>query len=128
MSADDIEAEVARLAEYLQEEERRSTPFVHDLDHHVAEARKRLGAPEPRTPLHQSDKARSPEYLEGRQDGINYAAQVLDAYRQKYARSFCAHSTEHFRIVSQGLHFGQMMLDLNDGRMPPPDTAQGFMP
>ena len=31
-------------------------------------------------------------------------------------------------LVTNGLHFGQMMLDLNDGRMSPPDTAQGFMP
>lgn len=120
------EEEVERLARQLQAQGPDEFPYGF----YVAEARDRLNAPEPepRTPLHQSDKARSPDYLEGRQDGINYAAQVLDAYRQKFARTFCAHSTEHFRIVSQGLHFGQMMLDLNDGRMPPPTTAEGFNP
>lgn len=82
----------------------------------------------PRRPLHEADKDKSEDYLRGRQDGISYSAQVLDAYREKHAALFCVHSAEHFRIVSGGLHFGQMMLDLNDGRMPPPDTSQGFMP
>lgn len=69
--------------------------------------------------LHETDQERSPDYLEGRQDGLAYAAQVLDAYRQRYASTFCMHASEHFRIVIDGLRFGTMMLDLTGGAMPP---------
>lgn len=65
------------------------------------------------------DEERSPDWLAGRQDGMATAAMILDAYRQRYGRLFCPHATEHFRIVTDGMKFGTMMLDLTDGKMPP---------
>lgn len=53
------------------------------------------------------DAATLPERLRAGADAIDEAREILGP---------------------NGLHFGQMMLDLNDGRMPPPDTAQGFTP
>lgn len=73
--------------------------------------------PEPTEPLHDSDQQRSPDYLKGRQDGLAYAAQIIDGYIVKFGLNPL--ESLHLRAVSEGLKFGNSMLDLTGGVMPP---------
>ena len=68
-------------------------------------------------PLHDSDQERSPDYLEGRQDGLAYAAQIIDGYIVKFGLN--DFQALHLRAISEGLKFGTQMLDLTGGVMPP---------
>lgn len=68
-------------------------------------------------PLHDSDQERSPEYLRGRQDGLSYAAQIIDGYIVKFGLNEM--QSLHLRAISEGLKFGTSMLDLTGGVMPP---------
>ena len=71
----------------------------------------------PRRPLSESDPLRSPDYLRGRQDGLSYAAQIIDGYIAKFQLNPL--ESLHLRAISEGLKFGTSMLDLTGGVMPP---------
>ena len=75
-------------------------------------------------PLHDSDQRRSPDYLEGRQDGLSYAAQIIDGYRQRFALAITPDADVHLAAISEGLKFGTQMLDMTGGVMPPRPTKE----